>query len=1484
MALNEDFVWTLKMIVEAGGVDRLAKALEEVGKTASGAHADLEKLGESARSVNLANALPDGQGIAKRMEAVTRLRGEVASTFELVRKNENIFQKAFEFEAEKPLRQIASLEKAIDAVQNKKGKDVEPAALKTLVGPEFSTSVGKALTEAKKAAETRLKIDTSLNAEKVHQEERGKALTELQEKAGNRLAATNLKNARILEDQNLAIARFNEKIDEGNAKFRIRQALLEAQQRGVGSVIAPTQEREALRHALLEDARKQIERRRESLKVEVDALPRKERPSAELKAQATLEREEKQLLAKVETEILEIELAQVKAMASFNTEIAKGGNTRRIRQAEQATALQGLVGPQQEGLKNEFRAALLAEQQRVAEQRRATVLASLDDLPDNEERRRARNRALIHLEAVEKEEVLAIDRRVLDVQEKQIVQAERLKAAATGRREGLETNEARLIQQIGKHDLIPDLGASIRLAQKEFEQRKGEITRQFLAGRETIQTLPEQDPNRNDLLKKNQEDEILALKNAELEKNRDIHDATLAQNKALETQRLRIEEINQALTARKGAQDVQFQRHLATRLERHGDEHGALSATNQAAKLEFDQQAAEIERIFAAEQKRIASTVPVGHPDRIEDDRLNEEARIIALKNAEFVLDEKLLGAEKAKRDAILQQHSAQQQLNETLVTRNLEARTRLNQFEVQTARVSEEARLDPRVRQTLAGVSAAQNALNPKNLLPRRLFGFNVREEVGNIADTTELRLQQRLDQAVLQKNLAESKINAERRRSLEEVNKQPAGSVTDERKALQLKVVEETATHSLRAIAAEFGPTNTKIKFFSDEISRLSAESAKFRQSSFDLGIASRQFLSVAGAGIAFLAGGAEKLGALSIRLGAFNAIAKQTPEELDQTRDAVIRLFGNVPVKNLDELGLALFNIQSSGFTAAESMNVLSTSSKLATLGMTDTNSAAKFLIQTLKAFDLSTNDSSLVASQLATILNTSVGEFDQVGQAIAKASAAAKLANQDLATLGAGFSVLTTAGGLTPRRAGDRISQLLRDITQVRTRENIGHLLKFDTVSPEGVVRPLEEIFGAFVKARKEGLLTGEAFNKIFTNRGSREAALILIENLEKVQEDVKAIRNPAEDFEETYKRATANVGSQFQILQNNLQTFAVAAATSISRPLGALSTLARGAAEFALGHKDLVSGIANAVIGVSGTIGALGTGIGIAQRFRAVITDAAVILFNIQRSDLQAASASELRNKQLNTENVLLDENRTKLLLDTEALEANTAARILASGAGTAVSTGTANNPRAARIVGDAPRASGGNPLLGGGVPGVLSTGTTTLLTTGPEILPVPGSALKTAGQEAKDVAFVGATESAAQQASKVGGVAAVLSTVLNVAAKGIVAFTVAATGLAIFGTIAESLRQAKKDQIDSDDLLLTSFTRLTEQQKRTTDQTSLTIEEELKLEEARRRLAEINPDVAAVLQGRGQHGAATLRGPATVRQRAAVYRLGWLCQ
>ena len=131
----------------------------------------------------------------------------------------------------------------------------------------------------------------------------------------------------------------------------------------------------------------------------------------------------------------------------------------------------------------------------------------------------------------------------------------------------------------------------------------------------------------------------------------------------------------------------------------------------------------------------------------------------------------------------------------------------------------------------------------------------------------------------------------------------------------------------------------------------------------------------------------------------------------EKLGTQLQALAVKFGQVD----DVMARAQYNVVSAGFgDVADSMHILEVASKAAIGGITDVNTAAKVITQTLNAYKLEADQAERVAGTLFATIKGGVTTFEELSGTLGKVTATASVAGLSLEEVSAAMAVLTKNG--------------------------------------------------------------------------------------------------------------------------------------------------------------------------------------------------------------------------------------------------------------------------------------------------------------------------------------------------------------------------------------------------------------------------------------------------------------------------------------
>lgn len=141
--------------------------------------------------------------------------------------------------------------------------------------------------------------------------------------------------------------------------------------------------------------------------------------------------------------------------------------------------------------------------------------------------------------------------------------------------------------------------------------------------------------------------------------------------------------------------------------------------------------------------------------------------------------------------------------------------------------------------------------------------------------------------------------------------------------------------------------------------------------------------------------------------------NSIAKLSEADLASLSDRVLDLAG--PVAQAPKtLAAGLYDLESSGFSASESITILEASAIAATAGLTDTATSTKAIAAALNAYHLEADDARRVSDILFTTVDKGVLTFAELAQNMGDLVPAAAPLGVSLEEVGAAVATLTLQG--------------------------------------------------------------------------------------------------------------------------------------------------------------------------------------------------------------------------------------------------------------------------------------------------------------------------------------------------------------------------------------------------------------------------------------------------------------------------------------
>lgn len=158
--------------------------------------------------------------------------------------------------------------------------------------------------------------------------------------------------------------------------------------------------------------------------------------------------------------------------------------------------------------------------------------------------------------------------------------------------------------------------------------------------------------------------------------------------------------------------------------------------------------------------------------------------------------------------------------------------------------------------------------------------------------------------------------------------------------------------------------------------------------------------------------------------------NSIAQMSGGEIDALSQQVLDLARNPAIiDGPAKLSAGLYDIYSSGFQGADALNILETSAKAATAGMTTTDVASRAVTSALNAFGLQATDAGRVSDVMFQTVNKGVITFDQLANNLGNTMPIANALGLSIEDLGASYALMTLKG-VSASQAETQIAALMR----------------------------------------------------------------------------------------------------------------------------------------------------------------------------------------------------------------------------------------------------------------------------------------------------------------------------------------------------------------------------------------------------------------------------------------------------------------------
>jgi len=286
----------------------------------------------------------------------------------------------------------------------------------------------------------------------------------------------------------------------------------------------------------------------------------------------------------------------------------------------------------------------------------------------------------------------------------------------------------------------------------------------------------------------------------------------------------------------------------------------------------------------------------------------------------------------------------------------------------------------------------------------------------------------------------------------------------------------------------------------------------------------------------------------------------------EEVKRMSKEVIALSKTTPIA-ANDLALALFDVQSAGVDAADSIKFLGVASKLAVGGVTDVKTAVDGLTSIMNAYSMTAADAEKISDKLFMAQVQGKTTVEELSTAIGRVAPVANAAGISLDELLSSIASLT-AQGINTNEAVTGLKAAISAITAPseqaqKAAEDYGIELSqtaLEAKGLEGVLRSVTEATKGDVGALKELLGSQEAVNAVIA---------LAKDDFNKLNDSINKVANSTKAAAKANEEQLNTLSSQWAIFKNNVMAGSKALG-------GALSVIIKPLLEIANGFSAIIS--------------------------------------------------------------------------------------------------------------------------------------------------------------------------------------------------------------------------------------------------------------------------------------------------------------------
>jgi TP901 family phage tail tape measure protein len=354
----------------------------------------------------------------------------------------------------------------------------------------------------------------------------------------------------------------------------------------------------------------------------------------------------------------------------------------------------------------------------------------------------------------------------------------------------------------------------------------------------------------------------------------------------------------------------------------------------------------------------------------------------------------------------------------------------------------------------------------------------------------------------------------------------------------------------------------------------------------------------VGVAALGVAGLVG---VMGVASIKaaadfqeqMGIINTIAHQTPQELDQTGQAIRRL-STESGTGLSDLTQGFYDLLSAGVPATKAMDVLRQANTLAIGGLATTAQTVDLITTAINSYQLNTKGAAVATDQFALAVQDGKVTADQIASTFADVAPLGHQMGIGIDEISASYAVLTARG--VP--ASESMTQMNRAMLELmKPSADLAELQQKTGLNFEDIARD-KGLVVSLQTMREAAAANGMEFGQNLLPRieGLKFALATTGPNFQTYADELVKMHHATGTAAAQAAERMQTFDRQAAILGNSLQSLMIGIGTAFLPGLTSIVSSVAGAVQSFSDWSDANPGLAGTILAVVGAIAALTAGV------------------------------------------------------------------------------------------------------------------------------------------------------------------------------------------------------------------------------------------------------------------------------------------------